>query len=337
MLQSPPHPRFLASAPQAPAHEKYEHHQRRDDHHRGGHHAMSSNPRAEAISAYEKPWAYVVLTKPDVTFLVVITTVAGFYLGSIGHMEWARLMNTLCGTLLVAGGTAALNQYVERHMDAVMRRTASRPLPLGILQPKEALLFGVATIIAGTIWLALAVNALAAFIALATSVSYLAAYTPLKTRTTLATAVGAIPGALPPLIGWAAARGSLSAGAWILFAVLFFWQFPHFMAIAWMYREDYGRAGILMLPVVDRSGDRTFRLIIATSAILIPVSLLPAVLGMAGINYFYGALILGLLLLLVSYWASRVRTNVRAKWLMHATVAHIPLLLGWMIWDKVSR
>jgi protoheme IX farnesyltransferase len=218
-----------------------------------------------------------------------------------------------------------------------MRRTASRPLPLGILQPKEVLLFGVATIFAGTIWLALAVNGLAAFIALATSVSYLGAYTPLKTRTTLATAVGAIPGALPPLIGWAAARGSLSAGAWILFAILFFWQFPHFMAIAWMYREDYGRAGILMLPVVDRSGDRTFRLIIATSAILIPVSLLPAVLGMAGINYFYGALILGLLLLLVSYWASRVRTNVRAKWLMHATVAHIPLLLGWMILDKVSR
>jgi protoheme IX farnesyltransferase len=252
-------------------------------------------------------------------------------------MEWARLMNTLCGTLLVAGGTAALNQYVERHMDSVMRRTASRPLPLGILQPKEVLLFGVATIIAGAIWLALAVNALAASIALVTSVSYLGAYTPLKTRTTLATAVGAIPGALPPLIGWAAASGTLSAGAWILFAILFFWQFPHFMAIAWMYREDYGRAGILMLPVVDRSGDRTFRLIIATSAILIPVSVLPAVLGMATINYFYGALILGLLLLLVSYWANRVRTNVRAKWLMHATVAHIPLLLGWMILDKVAR
>jgi protoheme IX farnesyltransferase len=298
---------------------------------------MSSNPRAEAIAGYDKPWAYVVLTKPDVTFLVVITTVAGFYLGSTGPMEWARLMNTLCGTLLVAGGTAALNQYVERHMDSVMRRTASRPLPLGILQPKEVLLFGVATIIAGTIWLALAVNLLAASIALLTSVSYLGAYTPLKTRTTLATAVGAIPGALPPLIGWAAASGTLSAGAWILFAILFFWQFPHFMAIAWMYREDYGRAGILMLPVVDRSGDRTFRLIIATSAILIPVSVLPAVLGMATINYFYGALILGLLLLLVSYWANRVRTNVRAKWLMHATVAHIPLLLGWMILDKVSR
>jgi protoheme IX farnesyltransferase len=332
MLQSRPQPKSRARA-----HEHDEYDDDRDDNHaRHGHDAMS-NGRAEAISAYEKPWAYVVLTKPDVTFLVVITTVAGFYLGSTGPMEWARLMNTLCGTLLVAGGTAALNQYIERQMDSMMRRTAARPLPLGILQPKEALLFGVATVIAGTIWLALAVNALAAFLALVTSVSYLGAYTPLKTRTTLATAIGAIPGALPPLIGWAAASGTLSTGAWILFAILFFWQFPHFMAIAWMYREDYGRAGILMLPVVDRSGDRTFRLIIATSAILIPVSVLPSVLGMATISYFYGALILGLLLLLVSYWANRVRTNVRAKWLMHATVAHIPLLLGWMILDKVSR
>jgi heme o synthase len=296
-----------------------------------------SNGRAEAIAAYERPWAYVVLTKPDVTFLVVITTVAGFYLGSSGPLEWMRLMHTLCGTLLVAGGTAALNQYLERNMDSLMRRTAARPLPTGILQPKEVLVFGVATIIAGTLWLTLAVNGLAAFIALATSVSYLAAYTPLKTRTTLATAVGAIPGALPPLIGWAAARGSLSMGAWVLFAILFVWQFPHFMAIAWMYREDYGRAGILMLPVVDRSGDKTFRLIVATSAILIPVSLLPAVMGITGIHYFYGALILGLLLLQMSSWANRSRTNVRAKWLMHATVAHIPLLLGWMILDKMAR
>ena len=296
-----------------------------------------SNGRVEAISAYDRPWAYVVLTKPDVTFLVVITTVAGFYLGSSGPMDWYRLMHTLSGTLLVAGGTAALNQYIERHMDSVMRRTASRPLPSGILQPKEVLVFGVATIIGGTLWLTLAVNALAAFLALATSVSYLAAYTPLKTRTTLATAVGAVPGALPPLIGWAAAHGSLTLGAWVLFAILFVWQFPHFMAIAWMYREDYGRAGILMLPVVDRQGDKTFRVIVATSAILIPISLLPAVMGMTGIHYFYGALILGLLLLQVSSWANRSRTNVRAKWLMHATVAHIPLLLGWMILDKLAR
>jgi heme o synthase len=296
-----------------------------------------SNERAVSINAFEKPWAYVALTKPDVTFLVVITTVAGFYLASNGPMDWARLMSTLFGTLLVAGGTAALNQYVERDMDAVMRRTAARPLPVGTLRPNEVLFFGIGTIVVGGLWLVFLVNALAAFIAVFTCVSYLGLYTPLKTRTTLATAVGAIPGALPPLIGWAAARGSLSEGGWILFAILFVWQFPHFMAIAWMYREDYARAGIRMLPVVDPTGDVTFRVILSMSAVLVPVSLLPAVMGMAGIRYFFGALVLGMLLLQVSLWANRSRTNVRAKWLMHATVAHIPLLLGWMIFDKLGR
>jgi protoheme IX farnesyltransferase len=297
---------------------------------------MSQQPAA-AISAIDKPWAYVVLTKPDVTFLVVITTVAGFYLGSTGPMDWMRLAITLCATLLVAGGTAALNQYIERDMDALMRRTAMRPLPCGILQPREVMLFGIATILVGTLWLVLAVNLLAATIALATSVSYLAAYTPLKTRTTLATAVGAIPGALPPLIGWAASRGALTEGAWVLFAILFVWQFPHFMAIAWMYREDYGRAGIKMLPTVEPTGDVTFSVILSMSAALVPVSLMPFVLGMTGMSYFFGALLLGIVLLQVGFWANRHRTNNRAKWLMHATVAHIPILLLWMTLDKVSR
>jgi protoheme IX farnesyltransferase len=292
--------------------------------------------RAEAIPA-GKSWAYVTLTKPDVTFLVVITTVAGFYLGSNGPMDWLLLMHTLCGTLLVAGGTAALNQYVERDMDAVMRRTALRPLPSGQLQPREVLIFGFSTIVLGAGWLAIAVNSLAATVALATSVLYLCLYTPLKTRTTWATAVGAVPGALPPLIGWAAAHHSLSLGAWVLFAILFFWQFPHFMAIAWMYREDYARAGIRMLPTVDPSGDATFRQIICTSTILVWVSALPSLLGMAGIRYFFGALVLGMILLQVGLWANRHRTNTRAKWLMHATVAHIPLLLVWMIVDKLTR
>jgi protoheme IX farnesyltransferase len=297
---------------------------------------MNQEPAA-AVSATDKPWAYVVLTKPDVTFLVVITTVAGFYLGSTGAMDWMRLATTLSATLLVAGGTAALNQYIERDMDALMRRTAMRPLPSGILQPRDVMLFGIGTIVFGTVWLAIAVNLLAATIAVATSVSYLAAYTPLKTRTTLATAVGAIPGALPPLIGWAAARGSLSEGAWVLFAILFVWQFPHFMAIAWMYREDYGRAGIKMLPTVEPKGDVTFSVILSMSAALVPVSLMPFVLGMTGVSYFFGALLLGIVLLQVGFWANRHRTNVRAKWLMHATVAHIPILLLWMTLDKVSR
>lgn len=293
--------------------------------------------RAAAVSSFEKPWAYVVLTKPDVTFLVVITTVAGFYLASPGHLDWALLLHTLLGTTLVGAGTAALNQYVERDMDALMRRTSARPLPTGLLQPRDVLIFGAVTIVAGAAWLALAVNLLSCSLALATSVLYLGIYTPLKKRTTLATAVGAFPGAIPPLIGWAAARGSLSAGAWVLFGILFFWQFPHFMAIAWMYREDYARAGIKMLPTVDPTGDATFAQIVSTSAVLVLVSLLPSVIGMAGIHYFFGALVLGMILLQVSLWANRHRTNVRAKWLMHATVAHIPILLAWMIFDKVTR
>jgi protoheme IX farnesyltransferase len=293
--------------------------------------------RADAATSMEKPWAYVVLTKPDVTFLVVITTVAGFYLGSRGPLDWPLLLHTLCGTMLVAGGTAALNQYVERDTDAVMRRTGSRPLPTGLLQPREVFVFGITTIVVGAAWLALAANGLACLVALATSLLYLGLYTPLKIRTTLATAVGAVPGALPPLIGWAAAHGSLSLGGWVLFAILFFWQFPHFLAIAWMYREDYARAGIRMLPVVDPSGDATFRQIVCTSAILVWVSALPSVVGMAGIHYFFGALVLGMILLQVGLWANRARTNVRAKWLMHATVAHIPILLVWMILDKLGR
>ena len=296
-----------------------------------------STTRTAAYSTFEKPWAYVVLTKPDVTFLVVITTVAGFYLASPARLDWALLMHTLLGTTLVGAGTAALNQYVERDMDAMMRRTAARPLPTGLLQPREVLLFGLVTIVIGAAWLALTVNLLASLLALATTVLYLGLYTPLKTRTPLATAVGAFPGAIPPLIGWAAARGSLSAGAWVLFGILFVWQFPHFMAIAWMYREDYARAGIKMLPVVDPSGDATFAQIVGTAAILVPMSLLPSVVGMAGIHYFFGALVLGMILLQVSLWANRHRTNVRAKWLMHATVAHIPILLAWMIFDKVTR
>jgi protoheme IX farnesyltransferase len=291
--------------------------------------------RANALTGFERPWAYVALTKPDVTFLVVITTVAGFYLGSRGPLDWPLLLHTLGGTLLVAAGTAALNQYIEREMDSVMRRTAARPLPSGTLQPREVLIFGVSTIVVGAAWLLLAVNWLAALVAVATSVLYLGLYTPLKTRTTLSTAVGAIPGALPPLIGWAAARGSLSLGGWVLFAILFFWQFPHFMAIAWIYREDYARAGIQMLPVVDKKGDATFRQIITTSAILVWVSALPSVVGMAGIGYFFGALALGMILLQVALWANRSRTNLRAKWLMHATVAHIPILLAWLVLDRL--
>src|SRR6266567_5778084 len=233
---------------------------------------------------------YWTLTKPEVNVLVLASTLAGFYLGSRGPLSGLRLVHTLLGTLLVASGTATLNQFIEREYDARMRRTANRPLPAGRLAPSWALGFGVLLSAAGALDLALAVNALSSLLALLTLGSYLAFYTPLKRRTPLCTLVGAFPGAMPPLIGWAAARGSLSLEAWVLYAILFFWQFPHFLSIAWMYREDYARAGLLMLPQNDPQGRRAARQILVTSLALLPISLLPTLLGQMGWVYFLGAL-----------------------------------------------
>jgi protoheme IX farnesyltransferase len=294
---------------------------------------MSTTP-VVAASPLARSMGYISLTKPDVSFLVVITTLAGYALGTSGPLDWLRMAHTVLATTLVAAGTSALNHYLERDSDGRMRRTASRPLPSNVLAPAEALCFGAALVLVGVVDLLVATNALAALLALGTSVMYLGVYTPLKTRTTWCTAVGAIPGAVPPLIGWAAARGSLDAGAWVLFGILFLWQFPHFHAIAWMYREDYGRAGILMLPVVDLEGRATFSQILFAAAVLVPFSLLAAVVGLAGSAYFFGALVLGLMLVEVCVWAAASKTNVRAKWLMHATVIHLPLLLGLMILDR---
>jgi len=296
-----------------------------------------STARTALVPALSRPWIYFELTKPDVTFLVVISTLAGFYLGARGAFDLALLVHCLVGTTLTAAGTSALNHYVERASDAKMRRTAQRPLPLGLLAPGHALLFGLVLVVCGGLYLAFLVNALSCVLAWATTVSYLAAYTPLKKRTTLATLVGAFPGAVPPLIGWAAASGSLSRGAWILYGILFLWQFPHFLAIAWMYREDYARAGIRMLPVVDRSGASTYWQILGCSGALLPASLLPGVVGMAGLRYFFGALVLGLVFVQVAIWAARQKTNVRAKWLMHASVIYLPALFGLMMFDKIPR
>jgi len=284
-----------------------------------------------------RPALYLSMTKPDVSFLVVLTTVAGYSLGTLGPLDWMRMAHTVFGTTLVAAGTSALNHYLERDTDARMRRTAGRPLPSGQLQPREAFLFGVGLLGGGALYLAVATNLLATLLAILTSIAYLGVYTPLKRRTTLATFIGAFPGAVPPLIGWAAARGTITLDAWILFAILFLWQFPHFDAIAWIYREDHSRAGIKMLPVEDREGTRTFREILMTAAVLVPVSLLPALTGLVGARYFFGALVLGIILVEVCLWAAAAKSNVRAKWLMHATVLHLPLLLGLLIYDKFAR
>ena len=296
-----------------------------------------STVRTTEMTLASRASAYVALTKPDVSFLVLMTTAAGYYMGARGAIDWLRLVQTVFATLLIAAGTATLNHYIERDSDRFMRRTASRPLPSGQLQPREALWFGLILCIAGAIDLYFTAGFLASGLGVLTCLSYLLAYTPLKKRTVWATTVGAFPGAIPPMIGWVAATGTLDRGAWLLFAILFLWQFPHFYAIAWMYREDYARAGILMLPVVDREGTRTFRQIILTAVALVGVSLLPAVMGLAGVLYFFGALVVSTALVQVCLWASSSRTNVRAKWLMHATVLHIPLLLGLMAYDKIPR
>jgi protoheme IX farnesyltransferase len=296
-----------------------------------------STARTTELALASRAHAYVALTKPDVSFLVLVTTAAGYYMGARGPVGWLHMIHTVFATMLIAAGTAALNHYIERESDRHMRRTASRPLPSGVLQPREALWFGVVLSVAGALDLYFTAGPLAAGLGVATCLSYLLAYTPLKTRTVWATFVGAFPGAIPPMIGWVAASGSLDRGAWLLFGILFLWQFPHFHAIAWMYREDYARAGILMLPVVDKQGTRTFRQIILTAAALVGVSLLPAIVGLAGVLYFFGALVVSVALLQVCLWASTVKTNVRAKWLMHVTVLHIPVLLGLMVYDKIPR
>ena len=296
-----------------------------------------STARTVDLTLASRAGAYIALTKPDVSLLVLMTTAAGYYMGVHGPVNWLHMIHVVFGTLLIAGGTAALNHYLERDSDRAMRRTASRPLPRGVLLPAQALAFGIALSVGGAIDLFFSAGALASGLGVATCLSYLLAYTPLKKRTVWATFVGAFPGAIPPMIGWVAATGSLDRGAWLLFGILFLWQFPHFHAISWMYREDYARAGIMMLPVVDREGTRTFRQIIFYAAALLGISLLPAVLGLAGVIYFFGALVICTGLVQVCLWAASNKTNVRAKWLMHATVLHIPLLLGLMMYDKMPR
>jgi len=273
---------------------------------------------------------YLALTKPEVNFLIVVTTFAGFYLGctSAWHdFPFLRSINAVLGTLLVASGTGALNQYVERRFDAQMRRTARRPLAAGRLKPSAVLWFGIALSVLGTVYLAAAVNLLASLLALGTLLSYLFFYTPLKRKSPWCTLAGAFPGAMPPLIGWAAASGRLSFGAWILYSMLFLWQFPHFMAIAWMYREDYGRAGYLVLPQDEKARDRlvNWQTLLALF-LLVAVSLLPALANKASVLYCIGALFLcGAFLYYGAQFVLR-KTNSSARQLLSASIIYLPLL-----------
>jgi protoheme IX farnesyltransferase len=274
------------------------------------------------------------LTKPRITSLVLVTTAIGYFMGTQGPLDVARLVNTLLATALVAGGASALNQYLERDLDGLMKRTADRPLPQGRLSPVTALAFGVALCIAGVLYLALVTNLLAGTLAALTVASYLFLYTPLKRVTPLSTVVGAVPGALPPVGGWAAATGSLSNEAWVLFAIVFLWQLPHFLAIGWMYREDYGRANYPMLPVLDRAGYTTGRHMIAWSVGLSPVSLMPTLMNLTGVFYFFAALVLGLLFLASSVLFAARRTTIDARRLFLVSILYLPLLWAFMVLDK---
>ncbi|MEK6335769.1 MAG: heme o synthase [Acidobacteriota bacterium] len=286
------------------------------------------------LGAKARVAAYVELTKPRITFLIVLTSAAGFALGSRGAVNYVVFAHAMIGIALLSSGIATLNQFMERDLDRLMRRTADRPLPSGRLLPFEALWFGIVLTATAELYLALSVNVLTAALGLTVIAGYLFLYTPLKTRTTLSTAIGAFPGAMPPLIGWAAARGEVDISAWVLFAILFLWQFPHFLAIAWMYREDYGRAGIRMLPVVEPDGRVTGQQIITYALMLVPVSLLPAILGISGRVYLFAALVLGLLFLASSVRAAISKSNQHARQLLLASVLYLPLLFGVMVLDR---
>jgi heme o synthase len=277
---------------------------------------------------------YVELTKPRVTWLILLSTAVGLYFGSQGAWDWAAAFHTILGTGLIASGTFALNQWYEREADRKMRRTAQRPIPQGRVTPNQALAWGTGLSVAGFADLWLGANLLAAALGGATLLSYLFMYTPLKQRTHLSTVVGAFPGAMPPMIGYAGASGSLSMEAWVLFAILFLWQFPHFLAIAWMYRDDYARAGIVMLPVKYPDGEATARQMVLYSVALIPVSMMPSLLGMSGKIYFFGALALGLAYLYSGIRVALDRTILRARDVLVASVFYLPLIYGLMLLDR---
>ena len=273
---------------------------------------------------------YCTLTKPEVNLLILMTTSSGYYLASRGPFHFAGLINTLIGTLLVASGTATLNQWMERVYDGQMRRTASRPLPSGRLSSREALLFGILVSVAGGLYLAATVNVLSAILAISTLLSYLLVYTPLKRKTPLCTLLGAFPGAMPTLIGWAGASAGLNRQAWFLFAILFLWQFPHFLAIALMYREDYDRAGYRMLPRFDLDSRFTRAEMIGFTVVLIAITMLPLV-DRSGLVYSGGMLLAGAFLLYHVAKLGKSASRTLASRVLHASVIYLPVVLGLMI------
>jgi heme o synthase len=301
--------------------------------------ALDIGPTTRPISSLRSAIPeFLALTKPEVNFLIVIAMFTGFYLGYPGDLHnfpIERMLNALCGTLLVASGTGTLNQYLEHRFDAEMRRTARRPIAAGRIHPSTAAWFGISLTITGSVYLLATVNVLSSALAVFTATSYLFIYTPLKRKTPLCTLAGAVPGAMPPLIGWAAASGSVvNAKAWMLYAVLFLWQFPHFMAIAWMYRDDYARAGYLVLPPREQSGRFMSRQALLASLALIPVSLCPAIIAHAGPVYIVLA---GILSSSLFYYSARLalqRSVLAARRLLLASIVYLPLAFCLLMFGK---
>jgi len=296
---------------------------------------VSSVVAAADVKPAHRTSDFVTLTKPRLNFLVLFTTLAGMYIGAPEGVPAAILLHGLVGTALVAGGAAALNQVLERETDGLMRRTQARPIPDGRLRALDGTLFGTLLSAVGLIELGWRVNLISAAVAAATLVSYVLIYTPLKKRTSLATLIGAVPGALPPVIGWAAATGTISLPAFVLFGIVFLWQMPHFLAIAWLYREDYSRAGIPLLPVLEPDGRRTGQQALLYAAALWPVSLLPALVGIAGPPYSIVATVLGFGLIALSALFARDRTTRTARHLFLYSITYLPLLWGALVIDRL--
>ncbi len=298
---------------------------------------MHSHPHHQTSLALTRPRAldFLALAKPELTLLSVLTAVGSAYLAIDGGRHYILLLHTFIGTLLVGAGAGCLNMYLERHFDALMKRTQRRPIPAGRVSPREALGWGVTIATLGSVHLAVFTHLLAGFLALITLVTYLFLYTPLKRLTPFATVVGAVPGALPPVIGWAAVRGDTGLEAWSLFAILFFWQIPHFLSLAWMYRQDYARAGYRMLTVLDTSGVVTGRQILIYSIVLLPASLLPTYVGLLGLSYFLGAFVLSLGFLIVAFGMARNPSGLAARRLFFASLLYLTALVLLMVTDAI--
>jgi protoheme IX farnesyltransferase len=297
---------------------------------------MKSDAQAVTVAATTSRSAdLVALAKPRLNMLVVVSAAAGYVMANGDVRDVVKLLSVLAGTGLVAGGASAMNQIIERKPDALMLRTRLRPMPDGRVTMRDAWLFALALTVLGVSILAIGANLLSAAVALVTLVTYAAVYTPLKKHSSLATVIGAIPGALPPVIGWAAAENALSRGAWVLFGILFLWQLPHFLAIAWIYRDDYARAGFLMLPVIEPDGRSTARQAVIYAVALLPLSLAPTLVGMTGTLYFAGALVLTLLFVALAFRFWMTRTIPDARRLFLGSIAYLPLVWILMIADRL--